>query len=124
MDETRFLSSFYNRQKNKEVEIISLAYERSTDFMRSQKTIRTFQKRFDVQYPMLVTGVTVNDSLRTEKTLPQLEKIKSFPTLIFVDKRGTIRKIHSGFTGPGTGTHYEHFIDEFNKIIRELKTER
>jgi thiol-disulfide isomerase/thioredoxin len=124
MDETRFLSAFYNQQKKKEVEIISLAYERSADFKRSQKNIRAFQKRFNVQYPMLVTGVTISDTLRTEKTLPPLEKIKGFPTLIFVDKKGNIRKIHTGFTGPGTGMHYEHFIDDFNKIINELKREK
>lgn len=124
MDETRFLSSFYNQQKNKEVEIIALAYERSTNFERAQKNIGAFQKRFNVQYPMLVSNVTLNDSLRTEKTLPQLEKIKSFPSLLFIDKKGIIRKIHSGFTGPGTGEHYENFKDDFNKIIAVLLKEK
>lgn len=123
MDETQFLSAFYNNQKNKQVEVISLAYERSTDFERSQKNVRAFQKRFDVKYPMLITGVTVNDTLRTEKTLPQLEKILGFPTLLFVDKKGYIRKIHTGFTGPGTGEHYQLFKDDFYKIIEQLMNE-
>jgi thiol-disulfide isomerase/thioredoxin len=75
MDETPFLSSLYDTYKNRGVEVIGLAYERSTDFARSQKSLRSFQKRFDVKYPLLITGVSVNDSLRSEKTLPQLEKI-------------------------------------------------
>ena len=124
MDETRFLSTWYNQQKKKEVEIMALAYERSTNFERAQKNIGAFKKRFDVQYPMLVSGVTLNDSLRTEKTLPQLEKINAFPTLIFIDKKGTIRKIHSGFTGPGTGEHYQNFKDDFDKIIAGLIKEK
>lgn len=123
MDETAFLSDYYNQHKNDSIEIISLAYERSTDFERSKKTLGLFQKRFNVQYPMLVTGVTVTDTMRTEKTLPQLEEIIAFPTLIFVDKKGAIRKIHSGFTGPGTGEHYRHFKDDFDKIVGDLLKE-
>jgi thiol-disulfide isomerase/thioredoxin len=123
MDETAFLSDYYNKHRNDGVEIIALAYERTTDFEKSKKTIGFFQKRFNVQYPMLVTGVTVSDTLKTEKTLPQLEKIKAFPTLLFVDKRGKVRAIHTGFTGPGTGLHYEHFKDEFAKLVGNLLKE-
>ncbi len=124
MDETHFLSAYYNQQKQKEVEIIALAYERSADFERAQKNIRSFQKKFAVHYPMLVTGVTITDSLRTEKTLPQLEKLMAFPTLIMIDKKGIVRKIHSGFTGPGTGEHYQNFIDDFNKTINGMVKEK
>ena len=107
MDETGFLSGFYEQYKNKGVEIIGLAYERSTDFERSQKSLQSFQKRFNVQYPILITGVTVSDSLNAEKTLPQLEKIVGFPTTIFINRNGNVEKIHTGFNGPGTGEHYE-----------------
>ncbi len=124
MDETAFLSDYYSQHQNDGVEIIALAYERSTDFERSKNTIRPFQKRFDVQYPMLVTGVTISDTMRTEKTLPQLEKIIAFPTLIFLDKKGIIRKIHTGFTGPGTSIHYEQFKNDFNKIVGALLAEQ
>ncbi len=123
MDETRFLSGYYNLHRKEGIEIVALAYERTTDFERSRQNIRLFQKRFDIQYPMLVTGVTATDSLRTEKTLPQLEKINAFPTLLFVDKKGRVRTIHSGFTGPGTGVHYEHFKIDFYKIVGDLLKE-
>jgi hypothetical protein len=86
--------------------------------------LQPFKKRFKVQYPILITGVTVSDSLRTEKTLPQLESINAFPTTIFVDKKGNIRKIESGFAGPATGEHYTEFKKEFNKIIDELLAEK
>jgi thiol-disulfide isomerase/thioredoxin len=120
MDETPFLSGLYNKYKNKGVEIIGLAYERSTDFERSQKSLRSFQKRFDVTYPLLITGVSVSDSLRSEKTLPQLEKIEGFPTTIFINKKGEVEKIHTGFNGPGTGEHYEAQKKEFYEIVDGL----
>ena len=120
MDETAFLSGFYNKYKQKGVEVIALAYEYSTDFERSKKSIEKFRNRFHVQYTLLNTGVTVSDSLRTEKTLPQLTPIKSFPSMIIVDKTGKVAKIHTGFEGPGTGLHYEAFKKEFETTIEKL----
>jgi thiol-disulfide isomerase/thioredoxin len=120
MDETRFLSEFYDRYHNKGVEIVGLAYERSTDFARSQKSLRVFQQRLGVKYPLLITGVTVDDPHKADKTLPQLDAIVGFPTTIFVDKQGRIAKIHTGFNGPGTGEHYEEQKKEFYAIVNEL----
>ncbi len=120
MDETRFLSDLYHRYRNQGVEIIGLAYERSTDFERSAKSLRAFQQRFGVKYPLLVTGVTVDDPQKAEKTLPPLEAIVGFPTTIFVDKQGRIAKIHTGFNGPGTGEHYEEQKKEFEQIVDGL----
>jgi len=120
MDETALLTKLYDEYKNKGVEVIGLAYERSTNFARSQKSLRSFQKRFNVHYEILITGVSVNDSLRAKKTLPQLEDIVGFPTTIFIDKKGEVAKIHTGFNGPGTGEHYDEQKKEFYGIVNEL----
>jgi len=120
MDETRFLSGFYKEYRNKGVEVIALAYERSTDFTRSQASVRTFQQRFDVTYPMLITGAAVGDPDRAKKTLPQIEAIVNFPTTIFVGKSGKIERIHTGFSGPGTGQHYEDQKQEFYTLVNDL----
>lgn len=123
MDETKFLSEYYNNNRGRGVEVIGLAYEYSTDLERSKKSLSKFQKLFNVQYPMLITGVTSSDEKKTEKTLPQLTPIRSFPTTIFLDKKGNVRKIHGVFYGPGTGKHYDEFRKEFNKTVDELLKE-
>ncbi len=120
MDETAFLSEYYNQNKHRGVEIIALAYEYSTDFERSRRSLQKFKERFQVKYTVLNTGVTVTDSLRTEKTLPQLTPIKSFPSTIFIDKKGRVAKIHTGFAGPGTGIHYEELKKEFAGTVDKL----
>jgi thiol-disulfide isomerase/thioredoxin len=123
MDETKFLSDYYRKNRDKGIEVIALAYERSTDFDRSKASLLKFKQRFDVQYPILVTGVTVSDPLRTEKTLPQLDKIDAFPTSIFIGKMGDVKKIYTGFSGPGTGEHYDEFKKEFDETIHTLLNE-
>ena len=123
MDETAFLSKFYDENKKKGIEVLALAYEYSTDFSRAQKSLKKFQQRFDVKYPMLITGAKTSDSLRTEKTLPQLTPIKVFPSTVFLDKAGKVRKIHTGFFGPGTGEHHIKFKKEFETVVTELLAE-
>lgn len=123
MDETAFLSEYYRQHKDKGLEIVALAYERTEDFEKSVKAVSSFRKRLNVTYPVLITGVAVSDTLRTEKTLPQLNKISYFPTTIILDKKGVVRKIHEGFTGPGTGEHYTKYIHEFDALIQQLLSE-
>lgn len=123
MDETKFLSEFYTKNKQRGIEIIGLAYEYSTDISRSKATLKKFQQRFNVQYPILITGVTTTDEQMTEKTLPQLTPIRSYPTTIFIDKKGNVRKVHPVFYGPGTGEYYKEYLQEFNKTVDELVAE-
>ncbi len=123
MDETRFMSPYYLRNKSRGVEVLGLAYERTTSFADAKRLLQPFIKRFNVTYPILVTGVAVSDSLRADKTIPEIREIVGFPTTIFIDKRGMIRKIHTGFNGPGTGIHYDMYKKEFDDLVNSLLAE-
>jgi len=124
MDETKFLSDYYNKNHQRGFEVIGLAYERTPDFKASQKALMPFEKRLNVQYPILITGVAVGDPDLTQKTLPQIKKISAFPTSIFIDKKGKIRKIDSGFNGPATGEYYTKFKKEFELFVEKLLAEK
>ena len=123
MDETRFLSSWYIQNKSRGVEIVGLAFERTESFADTRRLLQPFVTRFNVTYPILATGVITSDSLRTEKTLPEIREIVGFPTTLFIDKKGRVRKIHTGFNGPGTGEHYELYKKEFNELVSSLLAE-
>jgi thiol-disulfide isomerase/thioredoxin len=120
MDESRFLSSFYKEYKNKDVEIIAIAYELTMDEARSRSSLQKFIDRFKIEYPVLIAPATSADPDKTEKTLPQLTSIRSFPTTVFVGKDGKVYKVHSGFYGPGTGVYHEEFKKEFFEIVNGL----
>jgi thiol-disulfide isomerase/thioredoxin len=123
MDETNYLvSRYYKKYHPKGLEIIGLAYERTTDFVQSQKTLRQLKTHFNIPYPLLITGYTPAKG-DPEKSLPMLAGFKGFPTTIIIDKKGEVRKIHTGFSGPGTGVYYTQFIDEFEKLTNKLLSE-
>lgn len=123
LDETSFLSDYYKNNRKRGLEMVALAYEYSTDFKRSANSIRRFQQKFGVEYPMLVTGVTAADSLKTEKTLPQLTPIKSFPSTIFIGKDGRVKKVHGGFFGQATGVEFTKYVTEFEETVNALLEE-
>ncbi|MFC5282465.1 peroxiredoxin family protein [Pedobacter alpinus] len=119
MDESAYLAKFYSKYKNRGVEILGLAYERTRDFEKSKKNVERMKNRFDMDYDLLITGFT-NDKEDAAKSLPMLNKVIAFPTMIILDKKGDVRKIHTGFSGPGTGKHYLEFTQEFEKLIDDM----
>lgn len=117
LDETKFLMDY--RSKHPDLEVIGLAFERSEDPDYAFPKIMRFVNRFGVDYPVLLAGSTQN----ANEKLPQLNHIMAFPTSIFVDKKGEVRKIHTGFAGPGTGSVYEEYVEEFSEFIETLRNE-
>ena len=49
-----------------------------------------------------------------------LNRVMSFPTSIIIDRKGEVRRIHTGFSGPATGVYYEEFVDDFNQFMKDL----
>jgi peroxiredoxin len=117
-DEAAFLSRYYNENRNRGLEIVGLMYEHLRDEQAAVTQIRRFQKNHKIEYTLLYAGYS--DKEEAQKTLPMLDRIVSFPTMLFIDRSGVVRRIHTGFSGPGTGPHYEAFKREFSEIMDGL----
>lgn len=122
MDETKFLAPWYKENVDRGVAIIGLAYERKADFTYASDRVKKMIEKFGVTYDFVIAGT--NDKALASETLPQLNKVVAFPTTIFIGKDGKVKKIHTGFSGPGTGIYYEQFKEEFNQTINELLSEK
>jgi thiol-disulfide isomerase/thioredoxin len=121
MDETKFLVPWYNEHHSRGVEIIGLAYERKDDFTYASGRVRKMIEKFNVPYDFVIAGT--NDKDKASLTLPQLNRVVAFPTTIFIGKDGKVKKIHTGFSGPGTGIYYDQFVQHFNETVNELLNE-
>ena len=121
MDETNFLAPWYEKNKARGVEVIGLGYERSPDYKVASARLRAMRERFHVGYDVAVAGVSNKDSVA--RSLPQLAKFLAFPTTIFLDRKGNVRKIHTGFAGPGTGKYYQEEIAGFERTVDKLLKE-
>ncbi|MFP4342448.1 MAG: TlpA disulfide reductase family protein, partial [Cyclobacteriaceae bacterium] len=121
MDETKFYADWYRRHQDEDVEIIGLAYEQKDDFDYASSRVKKMIDKLDVGYDFLIAGTS--NKTEAAKTLPMLNRVMSFPTSIFIDKKGQVRQIHTGFSGPGTGIYYERFVEDFNILMDKLLAE-
>ncbi len=118
IDEAAFLSPWYEKNKDRGVEVVSILYERQTDPAYIRKSLGRFKNRFHIAYTLLVGGTA--DKAVVAASLPSLNSFLSFPTTLFIDRQGNVSKIHTGFTGPATGKYYTAFVKEFNQQVDEL----
>jgi thiol-disulfide isomerase/thioredoxin len=121
MDESAFLGPWYEKNKDRGVEVIALSFEQKDDLAFAKSRFEKFSKRFGVTYDVLFAGKA--DKKTAAEKLPALNHVWSFPTTIFIDKAGKVRKIHTGFTGPATGVHYDQFKEDFNELVDQLVAE-
>jgi thiol-disulfide isomerase/thioredoxin len=120
-DEAAFLVPFYDQYRDKGFEIIALMFERHGEFDKAAAAVRSYQRDLNISFPVLIAGVA--DDEDPERKLPGLSGVYGYPTAIFLDKQGRVRKIHTGFNGPATGKHYEEYTAEFKTFVDELLQE-
>jgi len=120
MDETKFLSRWYKKNRDRGVEILGLAYERKDDFQYASGRVKKMKEKLGVDYDFVIAGTS--DKAKASESLPALNQVFAFPTTIFIGKDGKVKHIHTGFTGPGTGVYYEQYIQRFNETVNELLT--
>jgi len=119
-DEAAFLVPFYSEYRDKGFAVIALMFERHADFDKAAKAVRKYRDDKGIEFPMLIAG-TADET--ADKALPTLSGIYGYPTSIFVDRQGTVRKIHTGFTGPAAPKEYREYTEEFRSFIDELLAE-
>ena len=71
----------------------------------------------------MLAQIGSEDKKLAHEKLPMLNHIISFPTTLFIDKNGVVRKIHTGFNGPATGQKYTTFKNEFETFVSQLLEE-
>jgi thiol-disulfide isomerase/thioredoxin len=120
-DEAPLLAAWDRRYRSRGLEIVGLAYEFTGDAARDRAFVKKFAERYAIRYPLLLAGTS--DKKAAGRTLPDLTAVVAFPTTVFVGRDGRVRKIHTGFAGPGTGAHYRELVAELEGTIEQLLAE-
>jgi thiol-disulfide isomerase/thioredoxin len=120
-DEAPLLAEWQRRYRDQGLEIVGLAYEFTGRPERDRRQVERYAERWGIDYPLLLAGVS--DKSEAAATLPDLERIVAYPTTIFVGRDGRVRRIHSGFSGPGTGAHFQRLVAELQAEVEALLAE-
>jgi thiol-disulfide isomerase/thioredoxin len=121
LDESRYFTELYHQYHASGLEIIALAFEKTTEEQKARQLVKRFKDRVHAPYEFLITSQSGKAS--AEKFFPQLSAVSAFPTTIFLNKAHEVVKIHTGFNGPATGEEYQVFKERTENLISTLMKE-
>jgi len=123
LDETKFYVDYLKQQQPKDVEFVALAFEYAPTAKKAFESLDRLKTAVGIPYPILLAQYgTVDKDVANEK-LPMLNHILSYPTSIFIDRKGNVRRIHTGYSGPATGAAHERFKEDFYSFVAQLQAE-
>jgi hypothetical protein len=117
-DEARLLVQLDRKYRSRGLEIVSLMFEQYAEFDRAVVAVKRFRAAYGIEYPTLIAGEA--DKAKAAAALPQLDAVLAYPTAIFIDRRGRVHEIHTGFAGPATAVQHDLLAHEFETRIEEL----
>jgi len=120
-DETTFLVNYLNDKKPKDLEVVAIGFERYREKEKAMQALKNYKENFGMDYELLWGGYF--DKKEAAKSLPMLNHILSYPTMIFIDRNNKVRRIHTGFSGPATST-YPAFVSDFESFVEGLLNEK
>ncbi|TXF91280.1 TlpA family protein disulfide reductase [Neolewinella aurantiaca] len=117
-EEADFLKEYLANNDTRDLEVIALAFEQyGADDERSWAAVRRYEENMQVPWPVLLAGPS--DKEAALNALPMLNKIISYPTLLFVDRNNKVKRIYTGFNGKAT-SKFEAFEQSFKASVAEL----
>ena len=92
--------------------MIAITFERNPDKKKAFKRIADYKAAMKLPYQVLYGGIANKDS--ASNAFPQVDGIRSFPTMIFLDKTNKIYKI-------ALSIRYERFCLSVNNNLLNTK---
>lgn len=118
LDETRYFKELYTKYHDRGLEIISVGYETGNSFEDFKSNIERLKKTLELDFTFLVGGKASKGLAKEHFSM--LNNIISFPTTVFIGRDGEVKRVHTGFSGPGTGEYYTDYVNKTNALIESL----
>lgn len=117
-DAAPWLSELKRDYASKGLEVVGLACELTGDPSLDTLQVRRYLDRFHIDYPVLILGDADKD--RASQALPMLDRLRAYPTFLFVDRHNRILATYTGFSGPATGPAYQRLQETFRRWTEKI----
>jgi len=120
-DEAAFLAELDRRYRDRGLRILGLAFELTGEAERDAGQVRLFAERHGLAIPYFLCGTADKDE--ATRALGLVDRVRAFPTTVFVGADGRVRAVHSGYAGPATGEEHQRLRRAFVERIEALLAE-
>ena len=118
LDESKYFIELSKQSSFKDIRFIAVGFENGNSDKDRMARLKKYQKKMGFTYPVyLGGGASTKDA---HAVFNQLNGVFSFPTTIFLDKKGRIVQVNSGFDGPATGVYYKSMQEETERLLLKL----
>jgi thiol-disulfide isomerase/thioredoxin len=117
-DAADFLAELHREYEPQGLSIVGLAFEYTEDLERNAEQVRRYMAKHGTKYPVLIVGPS--DKARATEVFRGIDRVKAYPTTIFMNGRGEVHSIYVGFSGPATGDAHTELKQSYRRIIEEL----
>jgi len=117
-DASDYLAELDRKYKAQGLSVLGIAFELSDEFDRSVRLVNRFAKRHDASYPILIGGLA--DREKADSIFPLIDRVRSYPTFVFLNRLGEIEAVYSGFSGPATGSDHDRLRKRWETLIGRL----
>ena len=117
LDETNYFRVLHQKYEDKGLQIIALGFESQKTTRKRKKHLKRFKEKAGIPYPVYLAGSA--SKKEASRVFSMLNSVSSFPTTLFVNHKGEIIHIHTGFYGPGTGGYYKRYKKETEALIEK-----
>jgi len=100
------------------LQIIGVAFELGSDPAAHREAVKGYVAHHQIQYPVLIGGTASKEA--ASEALPILDKVRAYPTTVFIAPGGRPSAVHTGFSGPATGDRHLALIERFESEIESL----
>ncbi len=118
LDETKYFINLCDSLPFKDIRFMGVAFEHGKTDHEKIARLKTLNKKMHIPYPIYLGGNA--SSQAAHAVFNQLTGIFAFPTTVFLNKKGQIIAVHTGFDGPGTGVHYKNLQRETESLLLKL----
>lgn len=117
-DQSAYLVELRRRYGEAGLAVQGLAFEFGDDLERQTRVLERYRDHHGIDYPILVAGTS--DKAAASAAFPVLDRVRSYPTTIFLDRTGRVRAVYTGFSGPATGAEHARLKQRFEGLIEDL----
>jgi hypothetical protein len=117
-DATRLMVELDRDYRQRGLSIVGLAFEMTGDISRDTEQIQRYAAYHGISFPLLLAGLS--DKAEASTAFPLVDRVRAYPTTVFLDHADEVRAVHSGFSGPATGEAHEALRRQFEMLIEEL----
>jgi thiol-disulfide isomerase/thioredoxin len=114
-DQAPFLETLYQRFHGQGLEIVEVSFEEESQ-LKDLARLKAVIRRYGITYQVLLAGTP--DQLNEK--FPRVLYLNCWPTTFFIGRDGTVRAVHTGYSGPAAGKDNDELRNQTVALVQGL----